>query len=406
MSTYYVSTTGNDASSGTKTRPLARVAAAVARAKPGDTIYLRGGRHRVEQQITIGLNGVGRSGAPGRPILLANYPGETPILDAASASKTGSFATIRLAADWWHLRGITVEHSLLGFLTNGAHNTHERCTARYGAHTGFTINGGNGRPTHDNLWLNCDAHDNYDPPDGGSADGFNQADLVSGSGNRYIGCRAWNNSDDGFDFINAQTPVELTRCWAWGNGLDWFTGTGRLFEGNGFKLGYMDSTIPHELRRCAAWRNGIHGFMYFGEAEQRLIHCTGFDNGYDPKNTGRNFQFVNTPVYVCNCASYKWPRVPDFLCPGTDLAHNSFGMSLTDHDFMSLDPTIAEGPRDADGNLPVSEFLMPSLTGKLFAAGAKLGEPYIPPAPDLGAFENTSPLIEQVLDRLKTQLTR
>jgi hypothetical protein len=54
----------------------------------------------------------------------------------------------------------------------------------------------------DNLVLNCDSHHNYDPlEDGGNADGFGC--HSAGEGNVLRGCRAWENSDDGFDLINA-----------------------------------------------------------------------------------------------------------------------------------------------------------------------------------------------------------
>ena len=47
-----------------------------------------------------------------------------------------------------------------------------------------------------------------------SADGFS----TSGTGNVFRGCRAWFNSDDGYDCINAKALVTFDNCWAFYNG--------------------------------------------------------------------------------------------------------------------------------------------------------------------------------------------
>ena len=72
---------------------------------------------------------------------------------------------------------------------------------------------------------------------GGNSDGFgfhfSNADYT---GNRAVGCRAWMNSDDGFDFIGCKAPVELDHCWALYSGWkdDKVKTPG---DGNGFKCG-------------------------------------------------------------------------------------------------------------------------------------------------------------------------
>ena len=68
-----------------------------------------------------------------------------------------------------------------------------------------------------NLILNCDSHHNYDPlEDGGNADGFGC--HSTGGDNVLRGCRAYENSDDGFDFINAPGTCTVEESWAFRNG--------------------------------------------------------------------------------------------------------------------------------------------------------------------------------------------
>ena len=67
LSTYYVDPAGlgdapSDANPGTITRPLADLPAAVAKAQPGDTIFLRGGTYDLANFPQPILN----SGAPAR----------------------------------------------------------------------------------------------------------------------------------------------------------------------------------------------------------------------------------------------------------------------------------------------------------------------------------------------------
>ena len=86
-----------------------------------------------------------------------------------------------------------------------------------------------------NLILNCDSHHNYDPLEhGGNADGFGC--HSTGGDNVLRGCRAYENSDDGFDFINAPGTCMVEGSWAFRNGYIPDTNmTGA--NGAGFKSG-------------------------------------------------------------------------------------------------------------------------------------------------------------------------
>jgi hypothetical protein len=102
------------------------------------------------------------------------------------------------------------------------------------------------------LFLNCDSHDNYDPYTntfpGDNADGYDIG-FQSGGTIRCTGCRAWNNSDDGFDCYQGSGYHGIyyfTNCWSWHQGYrsDQVTKGG---DGNGFKLGLDAETYNSSL---------------------------------------------------------------------------------------------------------------------------------------------------------------
>ena len=82
--TYYVSPSGTNTNPGTITQPFATLQKAVDLANPGDTIYMRGGTYmHTDSQVQTS-----RSGSSSNYITVANYPGETPILDGANQTSS------------------------------------------------------------------------------------------------------------------------------------------------------------------------------------------------------------------------------------------------------------------------------------------------------------------------------
>ena len=142
----------------------------------------------------------------------------------------------------------------------------ERLSVHDGMAIGFWI--GNG--AH-NLVLNCDAYRNHDDVSenrrGGNTDGFGFHGPRGSVGNVFRGCRAWFNSDDGFDFINSGEAAVAEDCWAFYNGFS--PRFEPLADGNGFKAGghagtpvaRLPNPIPrHVVRGCLAVRNKANGF--------------------------------------------------------------------------------------------------------------------------------------------------
>lgn len=109
---------------------------------------------------------------------------------------------------------------------NANHNIVENCILRYNNDSGLQISDG---ASHNTIrfvysYRNCDVYTR-----GGNADGF-APKLAAVTGNKFFGCYAWENSDDGWDSFD-KSAAEATRdivyeeCACWNNGYpDTFTG--------------------------------------------------------------------------------------------------------------------------------------------------------------------------------------
>ncbi len=174
------------------------------------------------------------------------YPGETPIMDCSRLTiSTGSWGIEIINSSYWHLKGLHIRnvsqqgtsYNVLGIRINHSNNIIiEQCES-------YKIEGiGIRMIMQNNGIINCDSHDNYDPngsTPGGDADGFQIANITERGTperiNYVIGCRAWNNSDDGYDLWDNEGIVYMDSCWAWNSGYD-------VGNGNGIKLGQARGT--------------------------------------------------------------------------------------------------------------------------------------------------------------------
>src|SRR5207302_4251687 len=147
-----------------------------------------------------------------------------------------------------------------------SNNIYEQCLMHDGMAIGFDLTQGS-----NNLVLNCDAYRNYDSVSesgaGGNTDGLGgHPNSTSYTGNVFRGCRAWFNSDDGYDCINAFNSITFENCWSFFNGYTSdFVSRG---DGNGFKSGgygltpsATPSPVPrHVTQFCLAVHNKANGF--------------------------------------------------------------------------------------------------------------------------------------------------
>jgi len=413
---YFVASTGSDTNPGTIERPFATVSRAQQAASAGDTVYLRGGLYFLDNShITATnppwavVNHINKSG-----VSYVAYPGERPVFDFSRVQPVGWRVTAFLVtANDCVFKGFDVVGVQVTIQTNhtqsecfrvagGNRNRFEQLAMHDGMGIGWYLTAG-----ASNLVLNCDAYNNRGLDSGsmGNTDGFGAHPCSTNhTGNILRGCRAWFNSDDGFDLINAWAQVTVDNCWAFYNGyFTNFSSTGG--DGNGFKVGgygVSGGLVPippprHRTQFCVAARNRANGFY--------ANHHTGGLDWFNNTAYANRYNFN----LLCNLdAQSSSNDVPGFghvmknnlgfmartaevtnIGPSNDVSFNYFTLDVTvaSNDFASLDETLLVLPRQPDGALPYIAFMRLLGSSDLVDAGMDMAQAYAGAAPDLGAFE-------------------
>jgi len=388
---YYVTTTGSDSNSGTSVgSPFLTIKYAVGKVIAGDSIYIRSGIYVTS--ATISLSKVGTSS--GKYYLFV-YPGdERPVLDFSGMTVSGSNRGVVLSGSYWYIKGLRIKGAGdNGINISGANNIVEFCDFFENRDGGCQLGGG----AHDNRIINCDSYYNADygpgtTSNGGNADGFSPK-LDVGTNNYFYGCRAWLNSDDGWDgYLRPSDGITTTleNCWTWKNGYlkDGKTTTSSM-NGNGFKLGGSDTKdLKHNfiVKNCLSFNNKANGFDQNSNVGSITIY-----NGTSVNNGGKNF-YLNSNVImpegsvftVKNCIALGTTGTQ--FRSGTVLSNNQF--NATSANFISIDSTGVTAPRKADGSLPDITFMHLANGSSLIDAGIDVGLPYGGTNPDLGCFES------------------
>jgi len=414
---YYVATGGNDNQPGTLNAPFRSLNKAWTQVAAGDTIYIRGGTYPLPTQVYL----KGKNGTPGNLIKVWNYPGETPKFTKGPGYTHPNYfrGGCYFSGNYVHFRGLEIygftqedPYVWSGWLVDGgSHNIFELFNVHDNG-AGFNIQGN----STGNLVLNCDSHHNYDPQTyGGNADGIGLSFISEGTSNIVKGCRAWSNSDDGFDVFENNGHVLFEQCWSWNNGYIPYTGnTGG--NGEGFKFGSTQpngNTILRTVKNCLAFSNRLSGF-HQQEADCRVevYNSFAFNNGQN----GFYFDYLNRAHIFKNNISFNNNDNQASLGPASVSSHNSYGgggdgggngwsntTSVTD--FLSLVVIGIDGARDLLGGLPLLSFAHLSVISDLVDAGTDVGIPFNGQAPDIGAFEtggaapNQSPVADAGTDK-------
>ncbi|HVM59925.1 MAG TPA: immunoglobulin domain-containing protein [Verrucomicrobiae bacterium] len=392
---YYVATNGNDSTgTGSISAPYATLTKAVSVMSAGDVTYMRGGRYSTSAQIN--MTAIGTSATR---YTVTNYPGEVPTLDYTSEAR-GSSEGIRITGAYWQLYGLVITNAAHnginirgGTLTpgQGSFNWIERCCFVGCSNSGFMV-GSSGSLTYlpgTNTILNCDAWLNFDGPVGGNADGFS-AKWYIGTGNRFVGCRSWNNSDDGWDLWMGQSPVLISNCWTWGNGSNIWKTSSFAGNGNGFKLGGNNVPAAHRLLRGLAYQNVGNGGYGIDEnnntAGLTVDQCVSWGNLSGDINLNHS-PSQNEPHLIRNNVAFGSVATNKY----STLLSNSWQVisgGVTSNDFVSMDASQLATARQADGSLPVITLVHPVAGGRLVDKGVIISDqPYCGSAPDLGAYE-------------------
>jgi parallel beta-helix repeat protein len=402
---YYVSLDGDDTSVGSEAAPFRTLRHAISQVRRGEAIVVRGGVYYETGTISFQNNGL-----PDQMITLTAYPGEVPIFDFSQAPQVSNQHGFRINVSFWHVIGLTVRYAgHNGIRMDGSYNILEQMTAYGNDDTGIHMAGS----ASNNLILNSDSFRNFNQTDrtsrlGNNADGFGAKFGSLGQNNRYFGCRAWENSDDGFDFWEAPNTIVVENSWAFGNGDASVFGNPPNFEGNGngFKLGGNYVHTPHVVRHSVAFENfgasgNAKGFDFNNNSgAMTLEHNTAYNNGRNywfpanPPAGGGQPVFLNNVDYISN----QIPIIPPVAVEaGNSWQHPS---SVTADDFLSLDTELAKGPRQTDGSLPDIPLLRPAPGSFLVDGGVAYGQPFYGSAPDMGAFPFVEgDLVDPWLDR-------
>jgi Right handed beta helix region len=380
---YYVSSDGNDSYAGTNERPFKSIATAIGKAAAGDSIIIASGTYNYSSAIKITSSGI-----PSKFIYLigSGLGTSRPVLDFSSMSLAGGNQGIILSGNYWYIKGLIIkgagDNGLL--VQGGSNNTIEFCDFIENRDSGCQLKGG----AANNRIINCDSYNNRDP-DEGDADGF-APKMDVGSGNTFIGCRAWNNSDDGWDGYLRGTDninTKLENCWCFHNGYrkDGSASTG---NGNGFKMGGSDEKdLKHNftLIRCFSFSNRVKGFdQNNNRGAMTLYNCTGFNNGINYAIDGSSSTLIVKNSISSGTGS-------NALKGGTQSSNN---MNVASSQFVSIDPASASSPRKADGSLPEITFLHLTKSSSLIDAGEVITNvTYQGSKPDLGCFEFEIPTL-------------
>jgi MYXO-CTERM domain-containing protein len=453
--TWYVAPTGSDTAAGTMAAPFATWGRAQTAAAAGDTVYFRAGRYLYttatntcggSTTATVDAVVLSKSGTSGNMINYWAYPGETPVFDFSGI--TGSnyncrHSSVRVEGSYLYLKGLEItgtlqlntdNHESWGvYITGGNNNKFELINSHHNMGPGFFLQtGGN------NTFLNCDSHENEDTMtsngDGQSADGFGcHPNKAGNTGNIFHGCRAWWNSDDGWDFINATEACTVEYSWAWyggykpdaisgGNPVSLAAGNGNGFKGGGY--GDPATNVPanppiHVVQYNASFYNKANGvYANHGPVNVIFYNNTSYNNGVDFDMLGLIGTTDSSVGLLRNNLAFGKTLTSDFGNPGPiDDKFNSWdsstGVTVSAADFQSVsfsppascpaaysaggtvcvlptDTTSFAGmasARQADGSLPVLPFLHLAAGSDLIDKGTDVGLPFVGKAPDLGAFE-------------------
>lgn len=424
---YYVSPTGSG-SAYSESSPGKLTATVINKLNAGDVLYLMGGQYDLQSNLTINRNGTADN-----MITICPYNNERPIIDFRNQINGTNGITVK--GTYLHIKGITIRYAgYKGIWLEGATYCILEQMEIYGCcNAGFQLRSGG-----HNTVVNCDSHDNFDYQDnGGNADGFADKQGEACPGNVYIGCRSWNNSDDGWDSfqrVTNGTPTVYINCITYNNGPEFYDLSEHprvlgkdanlsCFIGkdlknfanggnpNGFKLGGQGTKHDTELYRCLAVGHRSKGFDQNNNAgNMKVINCTSYKNKF-------NYGFGNSYAYtlvIKNCISLSSIDKDFVKYPGATITddHNTWntGFSASESDFEGLDiESVINAPRNADGSLAeTTQFHLKSTAtnlidkGVIFTdfSGDKISD-YVSfkgAAPDLGCYEyDTSSGIQGII---------
>ena len=441
IETFWCAPDGDDTTAdGSREKPFRSLQRAANLAGPGDTIIMKAGTYLYDARVNIS-----NCGTREKPITLMCAEGRA-VLDFSAMPyhkhSDNPQQGVRLTASYWHFyridicnasdNGLLIEReSTQGYPENQAHdNLIEQCNFYRNGDTGLQMK----NLAAFNRVVNCDAYLNCDEGQG-DADGF--APKISvGDGNYFYGCRAWANSDDGWDVFYKKESgqkdnvcVILENCIAYKNGFLSLDKIAEKGNGNGFKCGSDQGAMNVYMNRCLAIHNKAKGFDQNHNAGDIILNnCTGMTlkalcgdktysyRIYEDIASGHEVRLTNCIAINDNDATDKRDKQGNVkpsehgkngLYGRFEVDETLEGLSVVNCEFQKADPSqfiniandeqlIAE--RQANGELPIITFAHLNEGSPLIDAGVKIddtvyrgisigGIEFADEAPDLGAYE-------------------
>ncbi len=230
------------------------------------------------QTITLGSNITLKSTLQ---ILKSGTSSKRIYLNGNGKTITCSFSSgwgIKCNGSYWTISNMTITKSpdCAIVLQSGTNVTLQYVKTTWNGDSGIQVYNG----AKNAYVYKCESYYNYDSANGGeNADGF-ACKLSAGTGNKFQGCIAANNSDDGWDLYGQKYPVTMVSCTAKYNG--YYPSNGKTTangDGNGFKLGSSGISVAHVLSGCVSQNNLGAGYDGNGnKGHISMSNCTASGN--------------------------------------------------------------------------------------------------------------------------------
>ncbi|PXV89147.1 uncharacterized protein DUF1565 [Lachnotalea glycerini] len=366
---YYISPNGNDSNQGTTYgTPFKSITKAQEAASSGDTVYMLGGTYK---DFTIAssdsnynyVHDITKSGITYRAYSSKN----PPIFDFSNITTSKRVAAFRIAKNVTNVTFLCMnvtkvpvgsqKQSECFRIEGNATFNQVNCYAN-AANGFYFVNNGTGQ------CIKCDSYNNIGTTSTslGNTDGFG----AHGNGVVFKECRAWYNSDDGYDSITSKGANTFDTCWAYN-----MTAGG---DSNGFKIGgYGTGTVPgtvpvHTVKYCLAANNNAHGFY----ANHQPGQAATWTNNTAYNNKHGNFNMLErvsrtdstdisgTREVLHYNIALKGILIEYANLPQANVTNNSWtksGVTVTNDDFQSLDASQMTWARGTNGTLPTITFM-------------------------------------------------
>jgi Right handed beta helix region len=410
--TYYIATNGNDSWTGTVSKfvsgtkgPWADFAninlGGSKSLQPGDVVYVEGGTYVVPKQTDYGtfLHLVNVNGTPASPVIISNYPGQTPLI-YSSPQTNNSSAIFLSGCNWVKVFGINQTNNLYGVEGKSCTN----CEFAYLNSGGAPTNTGVSCPFQlivssvSNYVHNCTIHDAVvSPPssDEGHAMTFGEAfgtyggvadltsyniiesntvyhschDAVSIYGSSNLFAHNFIHNEDYIFRLDLQA-YGAARCMEVG-GV--YGGSGNIVEDNRFQYAGMTYTAgghgieidgagssiyrENTFADCPYSGITIYGGKFLAEGywgSNYVYNNTIVTNGYGPPAITIYALNANTETWAISrikTAAYVWlPAVTIANSTNNFFANNLFSSNYKDGTYGE-DVPFSTGVRDYRGNL-------------------------------------------------------